>query len=152
MVRKLSNIPLEGFTWEDWDLIAANIVYDLESYSDWGPVNHIVDPDNWAATVANLEKGPKWRVSYGERKQKGVPEEPWDVEKALERLRRKLGLILPGPVEQAKIIQISPYKMHQRCASTFRQGNIVLAGDAAHVSLSLARARRGRSAPITAFG
>ena len=28
----------------------------------------------------------------------------------------------------------SPYKMHQRCADTFRRGRVLLAGDAAHVT------------------
>ncbi|CZR50380.1 related to 3-(3-Hydroxyphenyl)propionate 2-hydroxylase [Phialocephala subalpina] len=132
--RKLLGIPLEGFTWSDFQIIAANIIYDLDTFSDWGPANFIVDPELWsvvAKTGTKTEKGYEWRVATGER---DVGGEEWDEEKALIRLRKRLELLLPGPTEEAEVVKISPYKMHQRCASTFRNGNVVLAGDAAHLT------------------
>lgn len=38
-VRKLLDIPLECSTWGDFSILAANIIYDLETESDWGPAN-----------------------------------------------------------------------------------------------------------------
>ncbi len=35
---------------------------------------------------------------------------------------------------EPELVQYSPYKMHQRAASAFRVGRVVLAGDAAHVT------------------
>lgn len=43
--------------------------------------------------------------------------------------------MLPGnpKPEDYKIVNCSPYKMHQRCADRFRFGKILLAADAAHL-------------------
>src|ERR1700733_8735225 len=38
----------------------------------------------------------------------------------------------PKPVEY-DLKMFSPYKLHQRCSNKFRVGNVLLAGDAAHV-------------------
>ncbi|KAH9211687.1 hypothetical protein DL95DRAFT_305580, partial [Leptodontidium sp. 2 PMI_412] len=136
-VRKLLGIPLEGFTWSDFQIVAANIIYDLDAFSDWGPANFIVDPELWsvvAKTGTKTEKGYEWRVATGERMIAGKNYEVWDEIKAIERLKNRLAILLPGPTDKAEVVKISPYKMHQRCASTFRKGNIVLAGDAAHLT------------------
>lgn len=132
-VRRLLGLSLEGFTWDDFNIIAANIVYDLETMSDWGPANFIVDPELWSV-VAKTGKGPNWRVATGSKGYEGVTEDTWDEGKALIWLKTRLRDLLPGSVETADVVQIAPYKMHQRCVSNYRQGNIVLAGDAAHVS------------------
>lgn len=43
--------------------------------------------------------------------------------------------ILPGhpKPEEYKIVNISPYKLQQRCAPGFRVGRVLLAADAAHL-------------------
>jgi len=43
--------------------------------------------------------------------------------------------MLPGhpKPEDYKIVNCSPYKMHQRCADRFRVGRILIAADAAHL-------------------
>jgi 2-polyprenyl-6-methoxyphenol hydroxylase-like FAD-dependent oxidoreductase len=38
----------------------------------------------------------------------------------------------PKPIGEYKLELFSPYKLHQRCSSKFRVGNVLLAGDAAH--------------------
>jgi 2-polyprenyl-6-methoxyphenol hydroxylase-like FAD-dependent oxidoreductase len=38
----------------------------------------------------------------------------------------------PKPIGEYKVELFSPYKLHQRCSSKFRVGNVMLAGDAAH--------------------
>lgn len=45
----------------------------------------------------------------------------------------KYGKLFPGPRPvEYKLDQFSPYRIHQKCATTFRQGGVLLAGDAAH--------------------
>jgi 3-(3-hydroxy-phenyl)propionate hydroxylase/6-hydroxy-3-succinoylpyridine 3-monooxygenase len=50
-----------------------------------------------------------------------------------ERIPAAYGHLLPGEGGY-ELVQSSPYKMHQRCAETFRTGRAVLVGDAAHVT------------------
>ncbi|KAK5045631.1 hypothetical protein LTR84_009000 [Exophiala bonariae] len=132
-VRKMLDIPLEGFTWKDFTIIAANIEYDLENQSDWGPASYVVDPNLWAV-VAKTGKGCNWRVATGEKIVAGATEDTWDEAEGTERMRRRIEAILPGDIDKVKIVKISPYSMHQRCVSTFRKGRVVLAGDAAHLT------------------
>ncbi|KAL4821926.1 hypothetical protein BDW67DRAFT_179748 [Aspergillus spinulosporus] len=133
MVRHLIDVQLEGFTWNDYDIVAANIDYDIEGKEGWLSANFVVDPRYW---VARVGQGSVWRVASGE------PVDPtqsdrdrqWDEEKGIRQLRERLRNILPGPIEEAPVLSISPYRTHQRCASTFLVGRVVLAGDAAHLT------------------
>ena len=47
----------------------------------------------------------------------------------------KYETMLPGHPKpgEYKLTNISPYKIHQRCASSFRQGRFLLVADAAHL-------------------
>ena len=129
-------MPLEGFTWNDYDIVAANIVYDIKGKEGWLSANFVVDPRYWAV-VARIGQGSVWRVASGE------PVDPiasdrdrqWDEKEGIRQLRQRLRHILPGAIEKAPVLSISPSSTHQRCASTFLVGRVVLAGDAAHVSL-----------------
>jgi 2-polyprenyl-6-methoxyphenol hydroxylase-like FAD-dependent oxidoreductase len=42
--------------------------------------------------------------------------------------------ILPDPDQPYELQAINSYQVHERCASTFRVGRVLLAGDAAHVN------------------
>lgn len=50
-----------------------------------------------------------------------------------DRVRKWLAYITPA-AESAEIVDISPYRVHERCVSTFRIGRMLLAGDAAHLN------------------
>ena len=66
-------------------------------------------------------------MSYGEKT--GLSNE--DLR---ERLSMKYEAIFPGPRPlQYDLKMFSPYRLHQKCASTFRVGRVLLAGDAAHI-------------------
>lgn len=87
----------------------------------------MIDPKN-CHIVARLSKDGLWRVSYREDGQKTLREVLDDHPARFEQL-------LPGhpkPVDYT-ILNISPYRFHQRCAEKFRVGRICLAGDAAHL-------------------
>lgn len=78
--------------------------------------------------ASRISRDGMWRVSYGE-----VP--GLTREEYLERQPMKFEAMLPGnPKPDAyKITNISPYKIHQRCAEKMRVGRVVLAADAAHL-------------------
>ena len=122
-VRNALGLPFEGHTWPD-RFVATNLYYDFKKHG-FGPANMVSDPIDWAV-VAVLGKDDMWRVTYGE-----------DVSLAEEEARRRIperyAKILPDPTEPYEIAAASPYRVHERCAPTFRVGRALLAGDAAHV-------------------
>lgn len=125
-VRKLLGLPFEGHTWEEM-VVATNVVFPFEKYGMWDS-NFIVDPEHWAL-ICRIAKGGVWRCSYGE-----VP--GLTREEYIARQPMKYDAMFPKGAPrplQYDLQMISPYKLHQRCAPTFRVGRVCLAGDAAHV-------------------
>jgi 2-polyprenyl-6-methoxyphenol hydroxylase-like FAD-dependent oxidoreductase len=121
-VRTLLGLPFEGHTWPD-RFVATNLYYDFNKYG-FTPANMVSDPVDWAV-VAVLGKDDMWRVTYGE--DASLPED-----EVRRRIPQHYAKILPGP-EAYEIVAASPYRVHERCAPTFRVGRALLAGDAAHV-------------------
>jgi 2-polyprenyl-6-methoxyphenol hydroxylase-like FAD-dependent oxidoreductase len=121
-VRGLLNLPFEGHTWPD-RFVATNLRYDFERYG-YEPANMIADAENWAV-VARLGKENLWRVTYGE--DANLPESETGS-----RIAERYKIILPDPAAPYEVVQYSPYRVHERCAPTFRVGRVLLAGDAAH--------------------
>ncbi|KAJ4205295.1 hypothetical protein NW767_004089 [Fusarium falciforme] len=78
--------------------------------------------------AAKITKDGMWRVTYGE-----TPGLSHDVLK--ERQAEKFRTMLPGHPDpsQYKLVNISPYKVHQRLAEKLRVGRFILAADAAHL-------------------
>lgn len=120
-VRRLLGVGFDGYTWPD-RFVATNIEYDFSRYG-YANANAVVDPVNWAV-VARLGREDLWRVTYGE-------DASLDEQTILERLPARFAAILPRP-EPYRIDNFSPYRVHERCASSFRVGRVLLAGDAAH--------------------
>ena len=78
--------------------------------------------------AAKLTEDKLYRVTYGD-----IP--GLTTEQYKERQPWKFETMLPGhpKPDEYKIVNIAPYKMHQRCASSFRQGRVLLVADAAHL-------------------
>ncbi|KAI9659501.1 MAG: hypothetical protein M1821_001759 [Bathelium mastoideum] len=114
-----------GKTW-DAQLVATNVYYPFEKFG-YDDMNFFVDPQE-CHIIARLTKDGLWRVSYPEDSKMAWQEVIKNQPAHYERL-------LPGHPKPAdyKITNISPYRMHQRCAQRFRVGRICLAGDAAHL-------------------
>lgn len=132
IVRKFIGSHLEGFTWENFQMIASNVEYDLGAQG-WAPGNMVLGDDVWGI-VAKISKGNLWRVAYGINTSELDPEEPYDEERELARCRSRLAKLLPGPTEQAQIKSISLYRLRQMSATEYVRGRVALAGDSAHVS------------------
>lgn len=121
-VRKLAGLPFEGFTWPD-RFVATNIEYPFLEHG-FCNANMVVDPVNWAV-IGRLGREPLWRLTYGE-------DAALEESEILARLPERFAAILPDPAIPYRIDSFSPYRVHQRCAPTFRLDRVLLAGDAAH--------------------
>ena len=100
--------------------------YDFDKYNYWDS-NFIVHPTNWHM-VAKITNDGLYRVSYGD-----IP--GLSREEYIKRQAMRYEEILPGNPKPGdyRLTNISPYKMQQRCAPSFRVGRVILASDAAHV-------------------
>ncbi|KAK3401373.1 hypothetical protein B0T20DRAFT_401615 [Sordaria brevicollis] len=130
-VRKgLFGDEFPGFTW-DRTIIATNTYYDFDKFG-WSDANFIIDPNNFfmAARIApaTSSKPALYRITYGEVS--GLTRAQY-----LSRQPFKFQSMLPGSPtpDQYELVTLSPYKMHQRCAPSFRVGRILLVADAAHL-------------------
>jgi len=119
--RRLLGLDFEGYTWPD-RFVATNIEYDFAAHG-YDDANMVIDPVDWAV-IAKLGNDNLWRVTYGE-------DANLDEAAILKRLPERFARILPGG-EPYRIDNFSPYRVHERCATSFRVGRVLLAGDAAH--------------------
>jgi 2-polyprenyl-6-methoxyphenol hydroxylase-like FAD-dependent oxidoreductase len=123
-VRKLSNIAFEGFSWPKEDFVASNVRgFDFFKHG-FSTGNILMDPLHWAV-VAILDDTGLWRIAFGLRA--GLTNE--EIRAELDEHYKHIFPVWPAEYE---LVELNKYKPHQRCASTFRQGRILLAGDAAH--------------------
>ncbi|KAF4339930.1 3-(3-hydroxyphenyl)propionate 2-hydroxylase [Fusarium beomiforme] len=131
-VRKSIGLSLEGFTWPDIRLIAVNFLYDMEPFC-WKDGNFIVHPTDWAVVVRR-GKGNMWRVATSVPFVETPDEEPINDKSVLPVIKERLARILPGNTDDIIYLQAAPYTIHQRVVSKYRSGNVLLAGDAAHLN------------------
>ena len=121
-VRAALGLGFDGITWPEW-FVATDVAYDFAAHG-YAKATFIVDPVHWAVIVQINESG-LFRLTYGE---------PADLprDRLRDRLAAKYRAILPG-AEAIEPQGFSPYRVHERCADSFRVGRALLAGDAAHV-------------------
>ncbi|EPE10562.1 fad binding domain-containing protein [Ophiostoma piceae UAMH 11346] len=127
IVRKsLFGNEYPGKTW-DAQIIATNTYYDFAGKFDFDDANFIIHPEHFFM-AAKITKDGLYRVTYGETP--GLT-----LEQYRERQPWKFETMLPGhpKPDEYKIVNFSPYRMHQRCAPKFRVGRVLLASDAAHL-------------------
>ncbi|KAK8113488.1 FAD binding domain-containing protein [Apiospora sp. TS-2023a] len=126
MVRKSLFPDFPGFTF-DRQIVATNVYYDFEGTHGFTNTNFILHPEHFAM-VAKITRDGLYRVTYGEAG--GLT-----LDQIKERQPMKFKTILPGHPEPSdyKLVSLAPYKMHQRCAPSFRVGRVLLAADAAHL-------------------
>ncbi|MFG1946290.1 FAD-dependent oxidoreductase [Nonomuraea sp. NPDC048826] len=122
-VRRALAIPFEGITYPERFLVASTDE-DVESLLPGiAPINYVFDPEEW---LVLLRTPDHWRVLLP------TPDDtPDDAE--LARLAGRLRAVA-DPGRDWKVAHSSLYRVHQRVAGRFRDGPVLLAGDAAHVN------------------
>lgn len=125
-VRESLGLTFDGITWPE-RFVATNIFYDFTLHG-YSRSNFILDPVDWAVIV-QIDKTGLWRVCYGE--DPNISEEEVRARQP-ERFKR----MLPGNPDPSsyRVDMCTPYRVHQRAASSFRKGRVLLAGDAAHAT------------------
>ena len=128
-VRKQTGISFDGFTWPE-RFIVLTTPYDFETGVGCCPRSYFADPEEWCNCFKVSANGPPglWRLVF--------PTNPDTSEEELmsdgavhARLQNFFPLSTPYDVVHRNL-----YVTHQRVASTFRLGRVLLAGDAAHVN------------------
>lgn len=128
-VRKTMGVDFPGMTWPDRFLVTGTR-YDLAPHG-YTPNAYIADPDCFAAIFQMPYDRPPglWRVLFSIVDTE-ISDEALMAPEITERLMQGL---VPRP-ERYDIVHTGIYKVHQRVATTFRRGRMLLAGDAAHVN------------------
>jgi 3-(3-hydroxy-phenyl)propionate hydroxylase len=128
-VRKQAGISFDGFTWPE-RVIVLTTLYDFEAGFGCCPRSYFADPEEWCNCFKVSANGPPglWRTVF-----------PADPEAADETLisdtavQARLQRFFPRSTPY-EIVHRNLYVTHQRVATTFRRGRVLLAGDAAHVN------------------
>lgn len=94
---------------------------------EWGDASFIIDPEHWSM-VSKIQTDGLLRITYGDIP--GLTREEY-----IARQPMKFQKFLPGnpSPDKYKVVSISPYKVHQRCAESLRVGRFLLVADAAHL-------------------
>jgi 2-polyprenyl-6-methoxyphenol hydroxylase-like FAD-dependent oxidoreductase len=124
-VRRSLGVEFEGFTYPELFWIASTDFPFEKALTDIAYVNYIADPQEW---LVLLRVPGLWRVLVP------APENS-DREKLLsdDALQAVLQRVVARD-EPYTIAHRSIYHVHQKVAKNFRQGRVLLAGDAAHIN------------------
>ncbi len=122
-VRKSLGLEFEGLTYPERFLVVSTSE-DLEDLLPGiAAVNYVFDPHEW---LVLLRTPDHWRVL--------LPTDPDTADEVeLARVQDRLHGVVDLGRDWA-VLHSSLYRVHQRVASTFRVGRVLLAGDAAHVN------------------
>jgi 2-polyprenyl-6-methoxyphenol hydroxylase-like FAD-dependent oxidoreductase len=124
-VRQALDIAFPGHTYPERFIITSTSVDLRELLPGIADVNYIADPGQWLFILHTPES---WRVLWPV-----PPDEPIANATDPARLQEHLQGVVPYP-DGYPIVDHQIYNVHQRVAATFRVGNILIAGDAAHIN------------------
>ncbi len=127
-VRKSMQVEFSGFTYEERFLILSTR-YDF-AHHGYALTNYIADPDEWCALfkVPGHDERGTWRVVFPVDAQSRVEAifEERAVQRRIQGFHRKDG--------DYEVVHRNLYSVHQRVASCYRDGRLLIAGDAAHIN------------------
>ncbi|MBA2953614.1 FAD-dependent oxidoreductase [Nocardioides sp. MAH-18] len=124
-VRQTAGFTFEGMTYPERFLVAST-TEDLESILPGiSAVNYVFDPTEWLVLLRTPEH---WRILF--------PTDP-DTPDAVESDPARVQERLRGVADLGRdwdVLHTTLYRVHQRVADTFRNGRLLLMGDAAHIN------------------
>ena len=127
-IRKLLPVEFEGFTWPEQFLVVST-PYDFARHG-FTMNAYIADPVEWAAIFKMPDAGPPglWRLAFP--CDPGLPDDALlDPPSVQQRMQGFLSINSDYEIRYQSI-----YRVHQRVASQWRCGHVLLAGDAAHLN------------------
>jgi 3-(3-hydroxy-phenyl)propionate hydroxylase len=127
-IRKLLPVEFEGFTWPEQFLVVST-PYDFARHG-FTMNAYIADPVEWAAIFKMPDAGPPglWRLAFP--CDPGLPDDALlDPPSVQQRMQGFLSINSDYEIRYQSI-----YRVHQRVASGWRCGRVLLAGDAAHLN------------------
>ena len=124
-VRKIMGLEFKGRTYPETTILAATKFPFHEHINGLSNVNYVWS--NWG-TYSLLRLPGIWRCSL-------YPDIGETIDQATtpESINEKLNRIVPGQ-KDFKVIEVRPYKIHQRVLDKYVHGRVVFAGDAAHLN------------------
>ncbi len=127
-VRKALGVEFEGFTWPERFIVISTI----EDFAQNGFTSnaYVADPKEWAAVFHMPHDRPTglWRLAF--------PVHPQESEEAVladDAVEARMQRFVARP-RRYEVPYKGIYRVHQRVASQWRVGRILLAGDAAHLN------------------
>ncbi|ODM18857.1 hypothetical protein SI65_05474 [Aspergillus cristatus] len=133
--RRLLDIPFKGYTWPE-RIVAVDVLMENKDIDPRVHTSLIVDRINYGV-ISPLDKPQAGKKTlYGCSIAIDPSDTRSDDELAAEASAMPLlEKMIPDPRPlHIEVKRISPFKIHQLCASTFRRGRCVLVGDAAHLN------------------
>lgn len=124
-VRKWLGVGFEGFTYPERFLTLSTDYPIEEHFQNLANVNYMADAQEWCVL---LRVPALWRVLVPT----GADEDDATLISDTKKNQVFTGLL--GKGEAIETYHRTVYRVHQRVAETFRQGRVLLAGDAAHLN------------------
>jgi 2-polyprenyl-6-methoxyphenol hydroxylase-like FAD-dependent oxidoreductase len=124
-VRRSLGLAFEGLTFPDRYLVVTTSLDLRAVVPGIAYVNYVSDPDEWFVLLRTQRE---WRAMFPVGLDQ--PEEELTNDEAVQR---RMAGIAPG-VQAYPVRHVTLYHVHQRLASSFRAGRVLLCGDAAHIN------------------
>lgn len=123
VVRRAVGLSFGGTTWHE-RMVSADLRFDMSTLGH-SCASTQLDPE-YGATIAKVDVSGLWRYTIAESRM--LPDDRIQ-ERALNAIRHAL----PDGADPG-LVRMSPYRIHQRSADSYRVGRALLVGDAAHLT------------------
>ncbi len=127
-VRESLGLTLTGTTYPDRFLLVGTDIDFAPIFPGMGPVSYVFDPREWVI-VMHLPDVVRVVFRLGSDDANATDDAIKDEASVRARIARFVGREVAYGIQS-----VSTYSVHQRVAERFRDGRVLLAGDAAHIN------------------